>query len=205
MVTLYHLPGSCSLATLTLLLELDQPVKLVHRNAVANYQQINPLRSVPALTTEQGKHLVEGGALVLHLLTQHDRRWHAMAAEQRQSLIQDILFANATVHPAYSRLFFLKGALPEGDAQQVAYTAAVSKINALWELVETRLQDQSYLGGDTPSPADIMLAVYSRWGSYFPLTIEIGQKGRQMIEGIMALSSFQRALDMEAELSDGSQ
>lgn len=200
MYTLYHLPGSCSLVTLTLLLEMGQPVKLIHRDTVPDYRQINPVGAVPALTDEQGTHLLEGGAIVLHLLAKHDARWQAMTDNERQLQTQNIFFANATMHPAYNRLFFLSRVLPEGDARQIALKAAADAIGMLWQVVDDRLRSSPFLGGDEPSAADVMLTVYSRWGAYFPLSIEIGSKCRQMIESVTALPNFKRALAREAEL-----
>lgn len=200
MYTLYHLPGSCSLVTLTLLLQMDQPVKLIHRDREAEYSQINPLGAVPALTNEQGIHLLEGGAIVMHLLDRHDTRWQAMAQLERQSKIQDIFFANATVHPAYNRLFFLDRVLQEGDARRTAQNAAADAISTLWQVVEKRLISRPFLGGLEPSAADIMLTVYSRWGARFPVSIELGARCQQMIESVTALPSFKHALEMEAEL-----
>lgn len=200
MYTLYHLPGSCSLVTLTLLLKMKQAVKLTHRDSVQNYRQINPVGAVPALTNEQGTHLLEGGAIVLHLLAKHDVRWQAMADNERQVQTQNLFFANATMHPAYNRLFFLNRVLPEGDARQTAQKAAADAIVALWRAVEDRLHSSPFLGGDEPSAADVMLTVYSRWGNAFPVSIEIGSKCQQMIEKVTALPSFKRALEMEAEL-----
>lgn len=200
MYTLYHLPGSCSLVTLTALLEMKQAVKLIHRDSVPNYRQINPVGVVPALTDEQGKHLSEGGAIILHLVAKHDAHWQALPDNERQVQIQNIFFANATMHPAYNRLFFLNRVLPEGDARQIAQNAAADAIGRLWQVVEDSLNLSPFLGGDEPSAADIMLTVYSRWGCHFPVSIEIGSKCRYMIEKVAALPSFKRALEMEAEL-----
>jgi len=60
-----------------------------------------------------------------------------------------------------------------------------------------KLQDKSYLGGDAPSPADFLLAVYSRWGQIFPVAITIGSYTRLMIDSVLARDSFQQALQRE--------
>lgn len=200
MYTLYHLPGSCSLVTLTLLLQMDQPVKLIHRDSVAEFHKINPVGAVPALTNSHGKLFLEGGAIVTYLYEQHDARWQQMTEIERHAQLQDVFFANATVHPAYNRLFFIQRVLLEESARETALQAAADAINSLWQVVESRLIAQPFLGGKQPSPADIMLTVYSRWGARFAVTIEIGPRCQQLIKRVTALAAFNQALEMEAGL-----
>ncbi len=72
MLTLFHAPGTCSLASLILLkeLELDHEVHLVNTMAggtrTPEFLAINPKGRVPALKTEQGI-LTETVAILLYL------------------------------------------------------------------------------------------------------------------------------------------
>ena len=81
--------------------------------------------------------------------------------------------------------------------RQEAFTAAADAISKLWQVVEQQLADQAFLGGNLPSAADIMLAVYSRWGASFPATIAQGSNTVEMLAAVQAMPSFQRALTAE--------
>ena len=79
--------------------------------------------------------------------------------------------------------------------------AAAEQISKLWQLVETRLQNQPYLGGQTYSVADILLAVYAGWGRFFAVAIEIGPRAQAMIDKVRALPAYQAAVAAEQQAS----
>ena len=72
-------------------------------------------------------------------------------------------------------------------------------VNQLWEVAETRFTDGPYLGGTSPSPADVLLTVYSRWGQFFPVDIVIGERTQKMINLILESDAFKRALSAQEE------
>ncbi|MGI9287819.1 MAG: hypothetical protein ACR2P1_20710 [Pseudomonadales bacterium] len=50
------------------------------------------------------------------------------------------MFANATMHPTYSKLFFV--AQNVTDAKEQAFVAAADLITVIWQVVERQLQDK---------------------------------------------------------------
>lgn len=198
MYTLYFLPNACSLATQAILHELDQPFDLVHKQDAHDYISLNPAGTVPVLV-DGDRVLNEGVAILLHLLGKHENWLFPREGEARHRALEHLMFANASMHPAYGRLFFVERFIldPEGRAQ--GFAAAASLIDRLWLAVESKLLGQTYLGGETPSPADFLLAVYSRWGESFPVDISIGPGVRRMIDNVTARDSFQRALQRERD------
>ncbi len=109
-----------------------------------------------------------------------------------------MMFANATMHPpAYGRLFFAQANVNEaGGARQQFFDSAAVAINKLWQVVEAKLEHSPYLGGqDISPPADILLAVYSRWGGDFfpPVDIVLGPRSRQMVDAVLKRDSMQLA------------
>ncbi len=193
MYTLFYSPGACSLATHVVLNEIQQKVNIIDVQQQDNFKQINPIGTVPVLL-DGDKTLTEGAAILLHLLTKHKNSLFPEHADQRQQAIQDIMFANATMHPAYNRLFFLTQNINDAAIKQAALDSAVQSINQLWKVVEQQLANQPYLGGDTPSAADILLSVYSRWGQYFPVNIVFGEKTLTMLDAVQNRASFKQAL-----------
>lgn len=194
---LYFLPGACSLATQAILHELGQPLELIHKQDAKNYSALNLSGTVPVLV-DQNRVYNEGVAILLHLLDRHDNQLIDRDGAKRHQAIENMMFANASMHPAYGRLFFIERQISHDESKQQAFAAAAGAINTLWEAVEIKLQGQTYLGGESPSPADFLLAVYSRWGDLFPVAITLGAKGRRMVDRIMARDSFRTALQRES-------
>lgn len=195
MYTLYFSPGACSLATQVILREIDQTFKLVSVNDVDDFSAINPVAQVPAIH-DGNKLFTEGAAIIIKLLSTHKNSLLPESGDERDTAIENIMFANATMHPAYGRLFFIAANITDESAKQQAFAAAAESINSLWATVESKLQG-TFLGGNSHSAADIMLSVYHSWGQYFPVTIEPGPKTQKMIEEIYKLPSYEKSTQAE--------
>ncbi|MFT7560204.1 MAG: glutathione S-transferase [Flavobacteriales bacterium] len=200
MYTLYYIPGACSLATQVVLHELNQAVEIIDAQKLDGFKRINPVGTVPVLIDE-GQVLSEGAAVMLHILQKHKSPMLPGDAKGFQQSLQDIMFANATMHPAYGRLFFIAANITSGDGQDSAFKAASVAINNLWSVVESKLAEQTFLGGETPSAADIMLAVYSRWGASFPVKISLAERTKNMLDAVISMPNFQRAINAEQQPS----
>jgi glutathione S-transferase len=198
--TLYYSQGACSVATQVVLRELGQEVNIIDVAKLNDFKTINPVGSVPVLI-DGNNTLTEGAAIMLHILNKHKSSLFPENENDRQQAIQHIMFANATMHPAYGRLFFLGQNISDEKAQQVAFNVAADSINQLWQVVENQLANKNFLGGDTPSAADIMLAVYSRWGGYFPVVITFGEKTSKMLSAVQAMPSFKKTDEAEKTVS----
>lgn len=196
MYTLYYLPGACSLATQVVLHELEQRVELIDIQTLSHFAAINPVASVPVLI-DGDRTLREGAAILLYLLNKHRSPMLPAIGPNREKAIEDILFANATMHPAYSRLFFIAQHISDEGAKQEAFHAAAEAISQLWQVVEQQLVGRDFLGGEQASAADIMLAVYARWSARFPVIITQGRNTTKMLASVQAMPSFQRALTAE--------
>lgn len=196
MYKLYYFPDACSLATQVILHELDQPVEIVDVQQEENFTAINPVGMVPVLVDGDVTRR-EGAAVILYLLNKHENSLLPSNGIERDQGIQDIMFANATMHPTYSRLFFIAQNINDETTQKSAFKVAAQSITNLWQVVEQQLSGKSFLGGDQPSAADIMLSVYSRWGASFPVDIPLGPNSQKMVDAVLAMPSFQRALANE--------
>lgn len=200
MYTLYYLPSACSLATQVVLHELDKEVEIIDKQKVENFTAINPVGSVPVLVDNK-RTLREGAAILLYLLDKHQNTMLPATGTAREQAIQDIMFANATMHPAYGRLFFIAQNISEEKTKQSTFEVAAQAITSLWQVVEQQLSNQKFLGGDQASAADILLTVYSRWGASFPVDIKLGAKTQKMVDAVVLMPSFQRALAAEEQHS----
>jgi len=198
MYTLYYSQGACSVATQVVIRELGQSVKLIDVQKIDYLKEINPVAAVPTLIDGE-KPFTEGAAIMLYLLNKHPNS--LFPKNDRQQATQDIMFANATMHPAYGRLFFLTQYINDKNVKQEALNSAAKSINQLWQVIENRLAYQDFLGGNTPSAADIMLTVYSRWGGHFPVDIIIGDKTTSMLNAVQTMPNFIKAEQAEQMIS----
>lgn len=202
MYTLYFIPGACSLATQAILNELGQENTLVHKLDADHFEILNPVGTVPVLV-DGDKVLNEGVAIILHLLNKHNNNLISGSGETRHRAIENMMFANATMHPAYGRLFFAQSDVEDAAARQQVFDSAAIAINKLWQVVEAKLEHTPYLGGKDISPADILLAVYSRWGDSFPVDIVLGPNSRRMVDAVLKRDSMQRAIQREQDYNAG--
>lgn len=200
MYQLFYLPGACSLATHVILRELGQEVELINIQQIDNFREINPVGTVPVLV-DGTNTMFEGAAILLHIFNKHENSMMPEKGVSRQKAIQDIMFANSTMHPAYGRLFFIGQNISDEDSKKLAFNAAVKNINRLWQVIENKLDGEIFLGGNAPSAADIMLAVYSRWAASFPVDIVFGEKTTKLLNAVKEMPSFKKSDEAEQAVS----
>lgn len=198
MYTLYYSPGACSLAIHTILNLIGQKPAITYAGGDDDFKMINPLGAVPVLAF-QGQYQTEGASIILSILERHDNTLLPSDTKGRQRAIEHLMLANATLHPAYSKLFFANKTLTDEREKHIFFRDAAKAISTVWLRIESLLENGPYLGGDTLSPADVLLAVYSRWGQFFPVDIEIGPKTREMITLVLNNPAFIDALNAEEE------
>jgi glutathione S-transferase len=167
--TLYWLPGTCSLAIHVALEWIGAPYEAVQleRSQLRSpeYLAINPMGVVPALI-EDGRPLVEAGAILLHLTDSHADLplGPPVGDPQRSEYYRWIAWLSGTVHPHFWPFFFpARYAEPESMHAAVR-TAAEIRVQGDWDLLEARLDGRDWLMGDKPSLADGLLLPMARWG-----------------------------------------
>ena len=200
MYKLYYMPGACSLAIHALLNELKQDVEVIDRSKVTDFDKLDSRGMVPILI-DNGQVIREGAAIILYLLEKHKNSMLPESGLEKARFVEWVMFANATMHPAYGRLFFIGKTLADGPVKQQALNAASEAINNLWQAVERQLKTEPYLFGANISVVDMMLAVYASWGKYFPVDIVMGDKVRNMIAAVNAHPALIKAIEKEAAAS----
>jgi glutathione S-transferase len=117
------------------------------------YGEINPSRRTPVLETDDGKHLPESGAILLHLadgtpLMPDD-------PELRAQVYRWLFFEQSAVVPTIGGLRFLAGT-GRMDLDSIAKGPSVQALKAL----ESRLSEHDFLVGDSYTLADLALFGY---------------------------------------------
>lgn len=202
MYRLYYSPGACSMAIHVILNELGVPFELEKasisegKTRTPEYLKLNPLGQVPVLT-DGDTVLREGAAIIIHLLEKNKSKLLPSEGEARRQALEWLLFCNATLHPAYSRGFFLKKTASDVPENGKLFSAAAESINKLWAYIEERLSKTGYLAGDKLTSADILMAVIANWSGSMPRPVSIGPKTRKLLAEVIARPSFQKALATE--------
>lgn len=196
MYTLYYLPGASSLAIHAVLRELQQPVNLIERDSTYDFLDLNPVGAVPVLIDDD-LVIREGAAILLHLLDKHENTLLPKSGAERTQALESLMFANATLHGAYSSLFFVQGYMLEEPIRTAAFDAAIKRVERLWAFVDRRVGVKSFLDGNQVSAADFLLAVFARWNVGLPTPIHLGANTERMVEHVTGRPAFQQALAAE--------
>jgi glutathione S-transferase len=199
---LYSMAGSCSMAIHAIINELglDAKIHMVEKNDGPNgikspeYLKKNPRGNVPFFTDE-GKGMIEGGAIIVYLCDK-EGKLIPQSGYERAQVLQWLMFANATLHPAYGRTFWINTNLPE-EQREAALKTARSQIQDLWDYVEQQLNQNggSYLTGNDVSAADFLLTTIANWN---PQAYNFGPKTKALLQSVSSRPSYQKALAAEA-------
>ncbi len=199
MYTLYTIPGSCSTGIAVLMEKLKVEYTSIKRKDVENYATIVPTNQVPALKTEAGKIITEGGAIALYLLEKHGQNFLPSDSDQRADFYQWLNFAYATIHPSYSKIFAIKSqeSIDEATKQKIMQNLA-DKLSGVWKIVDQHLEDRTFVLGEEPSHIDYMMTIYTSWNNYFPGTkVSLGQNINRLVENVTALPEFKAGYEAE--------
>ena len=203
MYQLYYSPGSCSMAIHAMLNEIGAPVELHKLDIMAGdgqkpeFLKLNPRGQVPVLV-DDGVVVREGAAIALHLLEKHNSPLMPKSGKERAAALEWLMFANATLHPAYARVFFLMKNAPDKLSENSLFKTALAMINKNWAEVDARLASNAYICGETITAADILITVIAGWGAYFPEAPTLGANVKRLLKAVSDRPAFQKALKEEA-------
>jgi glutathione S-transferase len=199
MYKLYYSPGACSMAVHVVLNELNvkfelEKVSLQDRDPA--FLKINPRGQVPVLMVD-GEPVKEGAAILMYLFDTHGSPMMPKSGMARAKALEWLMWANSSLHPAYSRAFSASRIFSDKAMQDIAFNAALSSIQSYWDEAEARLGKTKYLAGDQMTAADIMITVFANWGQAFPSKPKLGPNVMRIIREISARPSYRQALETE--------
>jgi glutathione S-transferase len=202
MYKLYYTPGACSMAVHIVLNEINAQFEL--KNVAApkgqpkspEFLKINPRGAVPVLEFN-GVILREGVAILMHLLDSHKNNLLPESGLERTKTLEWLCFANSTLHPAYSRLFFMMKNLGDKMQENELYKPAIAQVQKYWDEIEELLTNNDYITGKKITIADILITVIANWSGYFGSDIKIGTKTKAYFTKIISLPSYKKAIEVE--------
>ena len=198
---LYYSPGACSMAAHVVLNEIGADAEFIKTptsdgsTRKPEFLKINPFGGIPVLQ-EGDKAINEGGAIISYLCDEHNSPLLPKSGWERAEALRWLAFANATLHPAYGRTFWINKNLPE-DQRADALKTARAQIQQLWDTIEAQLNASGtdYLAGKDITAGDILLTVIANWS---PENYKFGAKTKALFQSVTARPSYQKALAEEA-------
>jgi len=167
MITLYHAPGSCSLAVKAALAlsGLEHEVKIVNaqdgEQFAPEFVKINPLSKVPALIVD-GDIITEGAAILQYIseVAPAANLLPEVGTMNRAQALKWMMFVYSNVHPHFARAFVpARYGNDETDVKEKAEAA----LHGLFTIINEQLADNDYLAGSALSIADLYLGVAIHW------------------------------------------
>ena len=196
--------GACSMAIHVILNELEQEVEIENVRMLEGqkhseeFLKVSPRGQVPVLVEKDGNSIREGAAIMIYLLDKYNSSMLPKNGKDRAKALEWLMFANATMHPAYSRIFFAMRNNFEQSVKDQILQITADQINKLWGEVDEQLAKTKFLCGDQITAADILFTVIANWGiGMFPFQIHHGENVKRMLREIVSRKAFKLALERE--------
>lgn len=193
--TLYYKPGACSMAVHIVLNELGVPFDAVKQTDLKapDFLKLNPRGQIPLLIVD-GEPVKEGAAILTYLLDTHDSAGALMPKSglSRAKALEWLMWCNASLHPACSKVFWLAKANLDDAAKAELSKVFTGQVQTLWDEADARLAKSKYLAGDSITVADILLAVIANWGVGAP-----GANVKRVLKDVVARPAYQKTLQVE--------
>ncbi len=180
--------------------ELNAPFKLERvdfKNKSPAFLKANPRGGRVCVLEENGFVLREGAAILLTLLEKHKSALLPQSDKERARAIEWLMFANATLHPAYGKAFFLLKHLGDKAMASPLMQAACEQINGYWAELDKQLAGGGYLCGKECTVADILVTVIANWSGNFGGAITLGQNVKRLLKSVVTRPAYQKALAEE--------
>lgn len=178
MITLYHGPGSCSVAVKTVLnlvntkFEIKEIDLTQGQHLKEDYLKINPLAKVPAIDID-GEILTEGGAILLHLAELFPEAELMPSANnpKHKDALRWMFTLYSAVNPIYGRVFMPDRYAPSTDEVK---ENAETELFKIFSLINKQLGETQYIADDVPTLPDYYLLTAIHWEGilHTPLTKE---------------------------------
>lgn len=170
MLTLYYLPGACSLAPHILLEWVGAEYQAVRvKRGDPDYLKINPAGAVPTLDVGEGWTLTQAGAILSYIAHRFPNfRFAGGDSLREQAEVERWShFLTGDLHPAFFPYFFpgrYTTATTE-EALKAARDASLKLVRGKYDLLEARLEGRTFIAGDRLTYIDAYAFPMIRWGA----------------------------------------
>lgn len=202
MYKLYFSPGACSLAVHVALNECGAQFEAINtsiqdgKTRDATFLALNPRGQVPVLV-DGDLPIREGGAILTYLLDKEKSPLLPASGPARATALEWLMWGNATLHPAYSRNFWLGRTVTDEAQKQTLQAVGLEGIQKLWDEAEARLAKQPFLAGNECTIGDILMTVIANWNGWLPQPISFGPNVTRVLKAVSSRPAYQKAMQAE--------
>lgn len=133
---------------------------------------LNSNNKIPVITDrDNGLTLAESGAILVYLADKTGRLLAPFGSVERQIQLQWLFFQMASIGPMMGQLFHFRNY--QGDSQPYPLERFGTEVRRICRVVDQRLAEAPYLGGDDYSVADIASYPWLKLGAF--LDIEMAE------------------------------
>lgn len=201
MMKLYYATGACSFAVHAMMIESAEKFEAhkidIHKGEgkTPEFLKINSRGQIPVLV--DGDLVIREGAAILNYLAEKfNSPLMPKSGAARAVAMEWMMFANATLHPAYGRCFFIGRQEIDAAAKTKLMDVCCAAVQTLWDDVEAQLnKGTKYIAGNEVTIGDTMLCVMANWGIANPP--KFGPKTKALIAEVSRRPSYQAALVAE--------
>ena len=171
---LYGAEGSGAVAVEAALTLLGLPYRLVEGATWADEaarQQVapaNPLRQIPTLVRPDGEVVTESAAILIDLADRHAHAGLAPAVmdPQRRQFLRWMVYVASAIYSLHWIKPDVQRIGAPAESRDRVVSAVHDRIAFCWNAMDTQVQPQRYLLGDTLSVLDLYVTVVSRFGPW---------------------------------------
>jgi len=202
MYKLYYSAGSCSSAVHVVLRECGAAFELIDASIQAGktrtpeFMKMNPRGQVPVLV-DGDLPIREGGAILSYLCDKEKSPLLPASGAERATALEWLMWCNASLHPTYSRLFWLNRMAKDEAEKKMLIEATFAQIQGFWAEAEARLATHAFLAGETCTVGDILLTVIANWNSWLPQPISFGSNVTRVLKAVSSRPAYQQAMQTE--------
>ena len=208
MIELYGMASPNVLKVVLMLEEVGLPYQVRHVNLMEGdqyapaFQALNPNSKVPVLVDPEGPGgkpitLFESGAIIEYLADKTGKLW-SKDPRQRHIESQWLMFQMGNIGPMSGQfVHFTRAAGPGNDYALARYTTETRR---LYSVLERRLGEARYMGGEAYSIADVATWPWGRNHELLKLRMAEHPNLARWVEEIAARPAAQAMIAKEAEI-----
>lgn len=169
MITLYSISGSCSYFPHLVLEALQIPYELKHLKwggtpeVWKELEEINPMKQVPTIKTNEGYILSEGVAIVQYLSDLKGGALIAKNGEARYKTLMWLNFISTEIHKGFNPFFNTANYVSDKTAQAELIKKRTDALSKVMATAEDMLSTSGYCVGSQLTLPDYYLATVLPW------------------------------------------
>lgn len=201
MITLYAVPGACSLSPHIVLEELKIPYELKlfgWKDPMRDeLKKINPMGQVPTIVTDEGYPLAEGAVILQYLVSKKPNTLLPESGKERFKTLEWLNFVGTELHKSFIPLFNPKVFSDDEAHLDAIRKKAATRLQKYLGVTEKRFSDGDYCTGNHFTIADVYLFVVLNWLGHFKIDLIPYPKLKAFVDRVAERPSVIAAMKSE--------